>query len=94
MKTTALTLFACLFLCCGCATHSMLTLNTGGQLTSQDLRKIEHGAYLFKDPAGQEQWVPMGRVHEVAPASMVAEPEKPRSTKPVQKKHWYYLWLA
>ena len=94
MKIATPLLLAILLVLSGCSNHYVLTLNNGGQLTSQGKPKIENGSYHFKDPAGKEYYVPQGRVHEVAPASMVEEPAKPKSNKPIQKKHWYYLWLA
>ncbi len=93
MKILGISLLAGLFLLTGCANHYVLTLNNGAQITSMGKPKMVNGAYVFKDPAGKEYTVPEGRVREVAPASMVDKPATP-NTKPIEKKHWYFLWLA
>jgi hypothetical protein len=77
----------------GCASHYVVTLNNGGQITATTKPKLSNGAWHFKDSSGQEQYVPSGRVHEIAPASMMEQPAKAKS-KPQEKKHWYFLWLA
>lgn len=94
MKIATPLLLAGLLVLSGCANHYVVTLNNGGQITSQGKPQLINGAYHFKDLSGKEQYVPAGRVHEVAPASMVEKPATPKSNKPIQKKHWYYLWLA
>ncbi len=94
MKITTCLLLAGLLLVCGCSNTYVLTLNNGGQISSQGKPQLSNGAYRFKDLSGKDQYVPEGRVREVAPASMVEEPAKPKNNKPVTPKHWYFLWLA
>jgi len=77
----------------GCANHYVMKLNNGAEITTSTKPTLSNGAWHFKDSSGQEQYVPAGRVHEIAPSSMMDKPPKSRS-KPEQKKHWYYLWLA
>ena len=93
MKISRLCLFASLLFLCSCANHYVVTLNNGGQITSAGKPKHVDGAYQFKDVSGKEQSIPDGRVREVSPASMMDQPAK-APKKPVEKKHWYYLWLA
>ena len=93
MKASQLCLLATLMLLCGCANHYVVTLNNGAQITSASKPKHVDGAYQFKDVSGKEQSIPEGRVREVSPASMMDQPAK-SSNKPIEKKHWYYLWLA
>jgi hypothetical protein len=59
-----------IFLLSGCASHYMITLNNGNQITSRGKPKREGAAYVFKDASGKSRSVPAGNVTEIAPASM------------------------
>ena len=96
MKNAVLPLLICLVALTGCAHQYVLKLNNGGEITTATKPKLKDGVYHFKDAKGEEHVVPAARVHELEPASMAAEENKPQSQKvaPVKKKKWYLLWLA
>ncbi len=80
----------------GCARHYVMKLTDGAQITTASKPKLKEGVYYFKDAKGEEHAVGEARVREIAPASMVEKPSKPKPIKsdPQKKRHWYYLWLA
>lgn len=79
----------------GCARHYVLTLNNGSQVDAWGKPKLVNGSYHFKNVQGKETQISSSRVNEVAPASMVRDPQQTLpSTKPAKKRHWYFLWLA
>jgi hypothetical protein len=63
----------------GCATHYIMTLDNGAQITTKGKPKLKNGIYHFKDIRGQDTTISMGRVTEIAPASMVKEKKAPFS---------------
>jgi len=97
MKKAVLPLLAGLIALTGCAHHYVMKLNNGMEITTASKPKLKEGVYQFKDAKGEEHYVPVTRVREVAPASMAAREDKPQSMKvgPSQKKRkWYLLWLG
>jgi len=93
-KTSRLCLLGGLLLLGGCASQYVITLNNGAQITTSGKPARSNGAWIYKDASGKEQSVPEGRVHEVAPASMMEKPTPTKAQTPHKKRHWYYLWLA
>ena len=96
MKRAALPLVIGLIALTGCANHYVMKLNSGSVITTASKPRLKDGIYHFKDAKGEEHFVPMGRVREVAPASTVERENKPQPIKisPVKKRKWYFLWLA
>ncbi len=62
---------------CGCASHYVMKLNNGLQITSNSKPKLKDGYYTYTDAAGKQRYIPQGRVLLIEPASM-AEEDKPR----------------
>lgn len=60
----------------GCARNYVITLNNGARITTRGKPQLEGGAYVFKDIRGQDSRVPVGRVAEIAPASLSKDPQK------------------
>jgi uncharacterized protein DUF903 len=56
----------------GCARHYTITLNDGTQIGTVGKPKPKNGQYVFKDVMGNDRSIPVGRVAEVAPASMAS----------------------
>jgi hypothetical protein len=73
MKRSLLLAVLGLGLICGCSRQYVITLNNGARVTTNGKPKIEDNSYVFKDATGQKVQVPVGRVREIAPASMVKE---------------------
>jgi hypothetical protein len=97
MKKLAIPLLAGLLVVSGCASHYVIKLTNGAQITTANKPQREGGAYRFKDSQGKEHLVPAGRVQEIAPASMANEERKPKRAPSVplpHKRRWYLLWLA
>jgi hypothetical protein len=80
----------------GCASHYVMKLTDGAQITTASKPKLKEGVYYFKDAKGEEHAVGEARVQEIAPASMVEKSSKPKGiqSEPQKKRKWYYLWLA
>ena len=80
----------------GCAHHYVMRLTDGAQITTATKPKLKEGVYYFKDAKGEDHFVPVARVREVAPASMAGSENKPQTLKvePPKKKKWYLLWLG
>ena len=96
MKNKALPLLIGLIALTGCARHYVLKLNNGAEITTDTKPKLKEGVYYFKDAKGEEHYVPVSRVRQVAPASMAERENKPQPIKVEQskKKKWYLLWLG
>ena len=60
----------------GCARHYVITLTNGNQITTagKPQRSGDGYSYLFTDFKGQPGEVSVGRVREIAPASMASSP--------------------
>jgi hypothetical protein len=74
---------------CGCAHQYVIKLNNGAQIVTASKPKSKGNSYYFKDAKGREHLIPMGRVSEIEPASMVRSDYSPIA-QPVKKKHWYW----
>jgi hypothetical protein len=71
----------------GCARHYVMRLNNGAEITTASKPRLRDGNYCFKDARGEEHFISVGRVREVAPASMSEREIKPQTVKGgVQKK--------
>jgi hypothetical protein len=93
-KGLALSLLAGLLALSGCASNYVIQLSNGSEITTASKPQLKDGAYHFKDAKGQEHILSVGRVREIAPASMAAEEKKAQTPQPRQKRKWYLLWLA
>ena len=73
-----------------------MRLHNGAEITTASKPRLRDGNYCFKDAKGEEHFISMGRVREVAPASMSERESKPQTvTGGVSKKRkWYLLWLG
>jgi len=69
--TPALLLLAVLL--CGCAHNYVITMDNGRRVTTASKPKLRNAQYVFKDALGREQYVPAGRVREIAPQSMASQ---------------------
>jgi len=96
MKKAALPLLIGLIAVTGCAHHYVMRLTNGSEITTSSKPRLKEGVYQFKDAKGEVHFVPVARVREVAPASVVSREDKPQPIQGgVPKKHrWYLLWLA
>jgi hypothetical protein len=97
MKKAALPLLIGLMVLTGCAHHYVIRLSNGAEITTATKPRLKEGVYQFKDAKGEEHFVPVNRVREVAPASIAEMEDKPQPIKaePSKKKRkWYLLWLA
>jgi hypothetical protein len=96
MKKAALPLLICLVALTGCAHHYVLRLTNGAEITTTTKPRLKEGVYHFKDAKGEEHFVPVARVREVAPASIAQREDKPQTIQGgIHKKHkWYLLWLG
>jgi hypothetical protein len=96
MKKAALPLLIGLIALTGCAHRYVMKLNNGMEITTASKPKLKEGVYQFKDAKGEEHFVPLTRVREVAPASMAEREDKPQPIKSeplLKKRKWYLLWL-
>ena len=96
MKKAALPLLIGLIALTGCAHRYVMKLNNGMEITTASKPKLKEGVYQFKDAKGEEHFVPLTRVRELAPASMAEREDKPqpiKSERPLKKRKWYLLWL-
>mgnify|MGYP003352802236 FL=1 len=57
----------------GCARNYVITMNNGSKIVSNGKPKLVNGSYVGKDARGKPIIISAGRVHEIAPASMVRE---------------------
>lgn len=83
-KRTFSFLLAAAFLLTGCARHYIITLNNGTQIGATGRPKLQGNVYVFKDAYGRKSYVPLGRVTQVAPASMMHDQKSqflPRTSK-------------
>ena len=82
-KITSLLLLGLLVLN-GCAHHYVITLDNGDRIVTTSKPHRQGARFFFKDVAGQEAYVPVGRVREIEPASMAGNPNaafQPQSGK-------------
>jgi hypothetical protein len=96
MRTRALLLLAGLLLLSGCASHYVIKLTNGSEITSSSKPKLEGNVYRFKDARGQEHVLQRLRVREIEPVSMAKAEKKPKPVPTLSgphKRHWYFLWL-
>jgi hypothetical protein len=70
MKTRCLIPLLAGLLCAGCASHYAVTLSNGTRLVVPEKPRLEGNCYVYKDASGREVALPVGRVREIAPASM------------------------
>ena len=56
----------------GCASHYVVTLNSGSRFTTLSKPRLEHGQYYYQDVNGRPGSVSALRVTEIAPASMAS----------------------
>jgi len=96
MRKAPWPILVCLIALTGCAHHYVLKLTNGSQITTATKPRLKEDSYYFKDAKGEEHYVPVARVREIAPASMAQRESKPQPVKggPPKKRHWYLLWLA
>jgi uncharacterized protein YcfL len=94
MKALALPLLIGLLALSGCASHYVMKLNSGAQITTASKPKLKENIYTFKDAKGEKRFIAAGRVREIEPASMTAQENKPKRVKVQHKHKWYFLWLA
>ena len=96
MRKASCPILLCLIVLTGCAHHYVLKLTNGAEITTASKPRLKEGSYYFKDAKGEEHFVPVARVREIAPASMAAKESKPQPVKggPPKKRHWYLLWLG
>lgn len=74
MKKSALLICLCSVVLCGCASHYAIILNSGSRIDAKTKPKLVGNSYVFKDMQGRDSYIPAGRVAEIAPASMVKDP--------------------
>ncbi len=99
MKKTAVLLLIAAFTFSGCASHYVMKLNSGAQITSVGKPKLKGNTYYYKDAKGDTHAIATSRVREIEPASTASQEaaaQKKKSTpvKPAHKRKWYLLWLA
>lgn len=76
---------------CGCASHYVMKLSNGMEITTASKPKLRGSTYYFKDAKGREVQVAQSRVLEVEPASMASSENSFHTTAP-KKKHWWHFW--
>jgi hypothetical protein len=97
MKKTTLPILIGMIALTGCAHHYVIRLSNGTEITTATKPQLREGVYQFKDAKGEEHFVPLTRVREVAPASMAQKEDRPQPLKvksPPKKRKWYLLWLG
>lgn len=94
MKILVLPLLIGLLALSGCASHYVMKLTNGAEITTVGKPRLKGNTYCFKDAKGQEHFVSRGRVHQIEPASLANEENKPRPFQQQKKRKWYLLWLA
>jgi len=96
MNKSALALCFGLIALTGCAHHYVMKLTNGMEITTATKPKLKEGIYYFKDAKGEEHFVSVSRVRELAPASTAQREDKapPLKADPPKKRKWYLLWLA
>jgi hypothetical protein len=94
MKLLALPLLIGLLALSGCASHYVMKLNSGSQITTASKPQLKGNLYTYKDAKGETRFIPATRVREIEPASMAAQESKPKRVKEKHKHKWYYLWLT
>jgi hypothetical protein len=97
MKKATLPILIGMIALTGCAHHYVIRLSNGTEITTATKPQLREGVYQFKDAKGEEHFVPLTRVREIAPASMAQKEDRPQPLKvdpPPKKKKWYLLWLG
>jgi hypothetical protein len=85
MTKMLLPLLAGLLLLTGCARNYVISLNSGGSIRTTGKPHRENGFYYYKEtPGGETHRIFASRVREIAPASMVSDPNA--AFKSVQSK--------
>ena len=74
MKSIYILTLLLTMLLAGCAQHYVITLTNGNRITTNGKPQRSGESYYFTDFKGQAGSVPVGRVREVAPASMAGSP--------------------
>jgi PBP1b-binding outer membrane lipoprotein LpoB len=96
MNKLVLPLLAGALLLSGCASHYVIKLSNGNEITSTTKPKLDGNVYHITDANGVDHMVPRGRVREIEPTSMAEEEKKPKSVPTASTpstRHWYFLWL-
>lgn len=79
-------------LLCGCASHYVMKLSNGTEVTTGSKPKLKGSTYYYKVGNGQVVAVPQSRVMEIRPASMGAAQNTFPTAPPPKKKHWWHFW--
>ena len=69
-----LSTLAGLLLLTGCARNYVIVRSDFSRIYVNNRPKYKDGYYYYKDASGEQTRIPAGRVREVAPASMVSDP--------------------
>jgi len=71
MKRASLLALLGLILLSGCARHYNITLTNNHVITTYSKPKLNKtgDAYVFKDRAGRQAWVPCGSIKQIEPVS-------------------------
>ncbi|HOX57052.1 MAG TPA: YgdI/YgdR family lipoprotein [Candidatus Paceibacterota bacterium] len=79
----------------GCARHYVMKLTNGSEIITASKPQVKEGIYHYKDAKGEEHFVAVSRVREIAPATMAKRDSKPQPVKDgsPKKRKWYLLWL-
>jgi hypothetical protein len=72
MKITIGAVLLITLLATGCASRYVITMTNGTQITTRGKPHREDGYFVYQDVKGQPGTVSVGRVREVAPASMAS----------------------
>ncbi len=66
----------------GCAHQYVITLDNGRHITTSSKPRVVGERYVFKDASGKDAYVGVGRVREIAPASMQKEEKQMFNPQP------------
>jgi hypothetical protein len=69
MKNFRLLSVLAALLCAGCTSHYAVTLNNGTRLNVPSKPHLQGNSYVYKNSSGEEVYLPVGSVREIAPAS-------------------------
>ncbi len=73
MKKVLVFSAALLLMLGGCARHYVITLSNGAQIGARSKPKLNGNVYTYKDALGNDSQIMVGRVTEIAPASMTQD---------------------